>query len=82
MGGGYRISFTNFSSGSSHSFTVKYIELMPNERIRHIHVFDDENLPGEMMVSIDLKAVACGTGVGIVQEGIPAVILVEMCYLG
>lgn len=82
VGGGYRMSFTNFSTGSSHSFTVKYIELVPGERIRHTDRFDDESLPGEMLVSIDLKAVVCGTEVSIVQEGIPSVIPVEMCYLG
>lgn len=82
VGGGYRMSFTNFSTGSSHSFTVKYIELVAGERIRHTDRFDDESLPGEMLVSIDLKAVVCGTEVSIVQEGIPSVIPVEMCYLG
>lgn len=82
VGGGYRMSFTNFSTGSSHSFTVKYTELIPSERIRHTDQFDDKNLPGEMIVSIDLKTVSCGTDLRIVQEGIPAVIPEEMCYLG
>lgn len=82
VGGGYRMSFTNFGTGSSHSFTVKFVELVANERIRHTDRFDDENLPGEMMVSIDLKVVSCGTDIRIVQEGIPTVIPVEMCYLG
>jgi uncharacterized protein YndB with AHSA1/START domain len=82
IGGGYRMSFTNFGSGSSHSFTVNYVELMPNERIRHTDRFDDENLPGEMQVTIDLKPVSCGTEIRIVQEGIPALIPVEGCYLG
>lgn len=82
VGGGYRMSFTNFGTGNSHSFTVKFVELVTNERVRHTDRFDDENLPGEMMVSIDLKAVSCGTDIQIVQEGIPAVIPVEMCYLG
>lgn len=81
-GGGYRMSFTNFGTGSTHSFTVKYLELVPNERIRHTDQFDDENLPGEMVVSIDLQIVSCGTDIRIVQEGIPPVIPVEMCYLG
>ncbi|MAN50657.1 MULTISPECIES: SRPBCC family protein [unclassified Marinimicrobium] len=82
VGGGYRMSFTNFGTGSSHSFTVEYVELVPNERIRHTDRFDDENLPGEMMVTVDLKAVSCGTEIHIVQEGIPSVIPEEMCYLG
>ena len=82
VGGGYRMSFTNFGTGNSHSFTVKYIELLPCERIRHTDRFDDENLPGEMVVSIELKRVSCGTDVSIVQEGIPPVIPEEMCYLG
>jgi len=82
VGGGYRMSFTNFGSGNAHSFTVEYTELVPNERIRHTDRFDDENLPGEMTVSIDFERVACGTDLTIVQEGIPSVIPVEMCYLG
>ena len=76
------MSFTNFGTGNSHSFTVEYVELVPNERIRHTDRFDDENLPGEMMVTVDLKAVSCGTEIHIVQEGIPSVIPEEMCYLG
>jgi len=82
VGGGYRMSFTNFGTGNSHSFTVKYVELVPCEHIRHTDRFDDENLPNEMIVSIDLKTVSCGTDVSIVQEGIPSVIPEEMCYLG
>lgn len=82
VGGGYRMSFTNFGSGGSHSFTVKFVELLANERIRHTDRFDDENLPGEMEVTIDFKAVSCGTEISIVQAGIPAVIPTEMCYLG
>lgn len=82
VGGGYQMSFTNFSTGSSRSFTVKYIELMPGERIWQTDRFDDENLPGEMLVSIDLASVVCGTELKIVQEGIPSVIPLEMCYLG
>lgn len=76
------MSFTNFGTGSSHSFTVKYSELVPNERIRHTDRFDDESLPGEMVVSIDFKTVLFGTDIRIVQEGIPSAIPVEMCYLG
>ena len=82
VGGGYRMSFTNFSTGSSHSFTVKYTELVPGERIRHTDRFDDPNLPGEMQVSIDLRVVACGTELNITQEGIPESIPEEFCYLG
>jgi len=82
IGGGYKMSFTNFGTGSSHSFSVRYTELVPGQRIRHTDTFDDPNLPGEMLVSIDFKAVACGTELDIVQEGIPASIPVEFCYLG
>jgi len=82
VGGGYRMSFTNFGTGGSHSFTVEFVELTPNERIRHTDRFEDDSLPGEMTVTIDLKPVACGTELHIVQEGIPAVIPEEMCYLG
>lgn len=82
VGGGYRMSFTNFGSGTSHSFTVGYVELVPNERIRHTDRFDDENLPGEMQVTIEFKAVSCGTEIRIVQEGIPSLIPVDSCYLG
>ncbi|HET8800707.1 MAG TPA: SRPBCC family protein [Marinobacter sp.] len=82
VGGGYRMSFTNFGTGNHHSFTVEYVELVPNQRIRHKDRFDDDNLAGEMMVSIELESVSCGTDIRIVQEGIPALIPVEMCYLG
>lgn len=82
VGGGYKMSFTNFGTGSSHSFTVKYLELKPGELIRHTDKFDDPNLPGEMQVTVALKAVACGTDLQIVQEGIPDMIPTEMCYLG
>jgi len=82
VGGGYRMSFTNFSTGTSHSFTVKYIELVPNKHIQHTDRFDNENLPGEMLVSIYLNTVICGTDITIVQKGIPPAIPVEMCYLG
>jgi uncharacterized protein YndB with AHSA1/START domain len=81
-GGGYRMSFTNFGTGKSHSFACTYVELTPNERIRYTDTFDDPNLPGEMRVSIELKPVMCGTELTIVQEGIPAVIPTEFCYLG
>ncbi len=82
VGGGYRMSFTNFGTGHSHSFSAKYVELIPHERIQHTDKFDDPNLPGEMNVTISLRAVSCGTELTIVQEGIPDVIPTEMCYLG
>ena len=82
VGGTYRMSFTNFSSGHSHSFGGAYLELVPNERIRHTDRFDDTNLPGEMRTTITFKPVSCGTELHVVQEGIPAVIPVEQCYLG
>ena len=82
VGGGYKMSFTNFSTKHSHSFTVRYVELKPNEFIKHTDRFDDPNLPGEITVTISLKKVMCGTEIKIVQEGIPDVIPVEMCYLG
>jgi uncharacterized protein YndB with AHSA1/START domain len=82
VGGGYKMSFTNFSTGQSHSFGGTYVELTPNERIRYIDQFDDPNLPGEMTVTITLKAVSCGTELHVVQEGLPDVIPVEQCYVG
>jgi|TARA_R100001143_G_scaffold61704_1_gene63147 uncharacterized protein YndB with AHSA1/START domain len=82
IGGGYRMSFTSFGTGDSHSFTVVFVELVPNERILHTDRFDDANLPGEMQVTIDFKPVSCGTELWIVQEGIPSVIPIEACYLG
>jgi uncharacterized protein YndB with AHSA1/START domain len=82
VGGSYQMSFTNFSTGKSHSFGGTYLELTPHERIRYIDKFDDPNLPGEMHVTITLRQVACGTELAIVQEGIPAAIPVEFCYLG
>jgi uncharacterized protein YndB with AHSA1/START domain len=82
VGGGYKMSFTNFSTGNSHSFSAKYTELTPQVRIRHADRFDDPNLPGEMQVTIDLKKVSVGTELSIVQEGIPDVIPTEACYLG
>ena len=81
-GGGYRMSFTNFTTGQSHSFGGKYVELVPNERIRYTDRFDDPNLAGEMQATISLKLVSCGTELSIVQEGVPEVIPAEMCYLG
>jgi uncharacterized protein YndB with AHSA1/START domain len=82
VGGTYKMSFTNFTTGKSNSFGGKYLELVPNERIRHTDVFDDPNLPGEMVVTVTLKKVSVGTDMSIVQEGIPDVIPAEACYLG
>ncbi len=82
VGGTYRMSFTNFSSGHSHSFGGSYLELVPHERIRHTDKFDDPNLPGEMQVTITLKKVSCGTELNILQVGIPDVIPPEACCLG
>ena len=82
VGGSYRMSFTNWTTGQSHSFGGTYLELVPNERIRHTDVFDDPNLPGEMQVTITLTNVSVGTEVSIVQEGIPDAIPAEACYLG
>ena len=81
-GGGYKMSFTNFNTGKSHSFGGTYVELTPHSKIRYTDKFDDPNLSGEMQVSISLRQVACGTELSIVQEGIPSVIPVEFCYLG
>jgi uncharacterized protein YndB with AHSA1/START domain len=82
VGGTYKMSFTNFTTGNSHSFGGEYLELTPNERIRHTDRFDDPNLPGEMQTTITLKQVSVGTELNIVQEGVPAVIPAEACYLG
>jgi len=82
VGGTYRMSFTNFSTGHSHAFGGKYLELVLNERIRHTDSFDDPNLPGEMHTTIILKQVFCGTELSVVQEGIPEAIPPEACYLG
>ena len=82
VGGGHRMSFTNFTTGKSHSFGGTYVELTPNERIRYTDKFDDANLPGEMQVTVTLKEVSCGTELAIVQEGVPDVIPAEACYLG
>ncbi|WP_368562335.1 SRPBCC family protein [Pseudoxanthomonas sp. UTMC 1351] len=82
VGGTYKMSFTNFSTGQTHTFGGKYLELTPHERIRYTDAFDDPNLPGEMQTTISLKQVSCGTELHIVQEGLPEVIPVEQCYLG
>ena len=82
VGGSFKMSFTNFSTGKSHSFGGTYLDLTPHERIRYAEKFDDPNLLGEMQTTITLKKVLCGTEVTIVQEGIPAAIPAEMCYLG
>jgi uncharacterized protein YndB with AHSA1/START domain len=82
VGGTYRMSFTNFTTGHSHSFGGAYLELVPNERIRHTDKFDDPQLSGEMQTTVTLKKVSCGTELHIVQEGIPEAIPVEACYLG
>jgi uncharacterized protein YndB with AHSA1/START domain len=82
VGGGYRMSFTNFSTRQSHSFGGRYDELTPHERIRYSDRFDDPAMPGEMQVTIGLRKVDCGTELEIVQAGIPAMIPVESCYLG
>lgn len=82
VGGGYRMSFTNFGTGKSHGFACRYLELVPGERLRYVDQFDDANLPGEMNVTVSLKAVLCGTELSIEQGGIPDAIPPEMCYLG
>ena len=82
VGGTYKMSFTNFTTGKSHSFGGTYLELVPNERLRYTDKFDGPNLPGEMQTTITLRKVSCGTEVTIVQEGVPAVIPAEACYLG
>ena len=82
VGGAYRMSFTNFATGSSHSFGGTYLELVPNEKIRHTDAFDDANLPGAMQVTVELRQVSCGTELTITQEGVPDVIPAEACYLG
>ncbi len=82
VGGTYKMSFTNFSNGQGHSFGGTYLELVPGERLVHTDVFDDPNLPGEMRVTVTFKAVFCGTELNVLQEGIPAVIPTEACYLG
>src|SRR5678815_3294165 len=82
VGGTFKMSFTNFGTGKSQSFGGKYVELTPHERIRYTDKFDDPNLPGEMQVTITLTKVSCGTDLNIVQEGVPAVIPAEACYVG
>jgi uncharacterized protein YndB with AHSA1/START domain len=82
VGGTFRLSFTNFGTGNGHSFGGEYLELVPDALIRYTDKFDDPNLPGLIQVSVTLKPVSCGTDLSIVQEGIPEVIPVEMCYLG
>jgi uncharacterized protein YndB with AHSA1/START domain len=82
VGGSFRMTFTNFSSGNGHSFGGKYLELVPNEKLRYSDVFDDPNLPGEMITTVTLTPVFCGTELTVVQEGIPDVIPVHACYLG
>lgn len=82
VGGTFRMSFRNFTTGSSHSFGGSYLDLVPNQKIRHTDKFDDPNLPGEMVTTITLREVSVGTEMNVVQEGVPEVIPAEACYLG
>jgi uncharacterized protein YndB with AHSA1/START domain len=82
VGGTHKMSFTNFTTGNSHAFGGKYLEMRPNELIRYTDKFDDANLPGEMQVTVTFKKVSCGTELTVVQEGVPDVIPAEQCYLG
>jgi|ERR1044071_6389110 len=82
VGGSYKMSFTNFSTGKSHSFGGEYLELVPHERIRYTDKFDDPNMPGVIETTIILEEVSCGTDVSVTQEGVPGVIPAEACYLG
>jgi uncharacterized protein YndB with AHSA1/START domain len=82
VGGRYRMSFTNFNTGQSHAFGGEYVELVPNELIRYTDRFEDPSMPGEIQVTISLRKVVCGTELQITQSGLPAVIPVELCYLG
>ena len=82
VGGTFKMSFTNFTSGRSHSFGGRYLELVPSERIRYTDTFDDPSLPGEMQTTVTMTAVSCGTELNITQEGLPSVIPLEACYLG
>lgn len=82
VGGGFKMSFTNFTNGKSHSFGGEYLELTPHERIRYTDKFDDPNLPGVMQVTVELKQVSCGTELNVVQEGVPEIIPAEACYQG
>ncbi len=82
VGGGYKMSFTNFTTGNAHSFGGEYQEIKPNAYLRYSDRFDDPNLPGEMITTVTLTKVSCGTDLKVTQDGIPAVIPAEMCYLG
>jgi uncharacterized protein YndB with AHSA1/START domain len=82
VGGSYKMSFINFSTGSSHAFGGQYLEIKPNEFLKYSDKFDDPNMPGEMITTVSFKKVACGTEIKITQDGIPEMIPVEMCYLG
>ena len=82
VGGTYKMTFTNFTTGNSHSFGGTYLEVVPNERLKYTDLFDDPNMPGEMITTIEFRKVRCGTEIHATQEGIPAAIPVEMCYLG
>lgn len=82
VGGLFKMSFINFTSGNAHSFGGRYLELAPGEKLRYTDVFDDPNLPGEMITTVAMKAVSCGTELHVVQEGIPEMIPPEQCYLG
>ena len=82
IGGTHKMSFTNFTNGQGHSFGGTYLELVPHERIRYTDKFDDQNLPGEMQITVTLKKVICGTELNVLQEGVPDMIPPEMCYLG
>lgn len=82
VGGTYKMSFTNFTTGQSHAFGGEYVELVPNQRLRYTDRFDDPNLPGEMVTTVTITPVSCGVELNITQEGVPAVIPAEQCYLG
>ncbi|HEU4625066.1 MAG TPA: SRPBCC family protein [Steroidobacteraceae bacterium] len=82
VGGSFKMSFRNFTSGNRHSFGGKYLELVPNERLKYTDAFDDPNLPGEILTTVMLRAVSCGTELNVVQEGLPEAIPTEQCYLG
>jgi len=82
VGGTYKMSFTNFTTGHSHSFGGEYVELIPNQRLRYTDRFDDPNMPGQMQTTVSIKQVSCGVELHVTQEGIPPMIPVEMCYLG
>ncbi len=82
VGGTFKMSFRNFTSGKSHSFGGSYLELVPGQKIRHTDKFDDPNMPGEMVTTVTLREVSCGTEINVVQEGVPEMIPAESCYLG